>query len=185
MSEKVLFLDKDNTIIKTISGNFTPEFPEDQVLIPGVLGAIKNYRDEGFNIVIASNQKGCTTINQETGKTYKTEASVFEEMRYCLDLISKDRAENVIDRCLWCPDDGKTAFFIDTVGTINFLRSTHTIYRKPNAGMLEYIIENSFFDFKNRDLHFMVGDMESDRECASKAEIAFSFVDTWLKPYGQ
>lgn len=55
---KLLILDKDGTLTKTISGEKFVQHPEDQKIIPGASKAVNYAKQQGYKIAIASNQGG-------------------------------------------------------------------------------------------------------------------------------
>ena len=57
--KRLAILDKDGTLVGTKSGETFVQHPEDQILLPGVEEAIARLVDDGYELVIASNQGGC------------------------------------------------------------------------------------------------------------------------------
>lgn len=55
---KLIILDKDGTLTTPKSGKKFVQHPEDQVLLPGVLDALKWHDSQGHILAIASNQGG-------------------------------------------------------------------------------------------------------------------------------
>ena len=58
MGSPALFLDLDGTVRKTKSGGVCPNHAEDQILLPGVLDKIHEYKRKGYKIVAVTNQGG-------------------------------------------------------------------------------------------------------------------------------
>lgn len=58
MKNKALFLDLDGTLIKTKTGERFPVDKDDWEFIGGVLPIVKRFYNQGYNIVIISNQGG-------------------------------------------------------------------------------------------------------------------------------
>jgi D-glycero-D-manno-heptose 1,7-bisphosphate phosphatase len=139
---RALFLDLDGTIIKTKSGKDYPIDTNDWEFMPAILTLIKKYNDEGFIIIIVSNQGGIEAGIVDAVKFDEK----FDKIR---NEIAQYTGENV--NGMYCP----------------FLNKDH-YHRKPNPGMaytaalkLELSLRNSI----------MVGDMDSDAKFAKNAYI--------------
>lgn len=89
---RTLLLDKDGTLVTTLSGAEFVQNPEDQQLIPGVAETVREYAFNGWQIYVVSNQGGI-----DAG--HKTVADVNAEMRHLMSLIPE------ISGCFYCPND--------------------------------------------------------------------------------
>lgn len=171
---KLLIVDKDQTIIRSrLGGREFVRRPWDQVPIPGVLGTLEKYREDGWKIVIASNQGGIAA-----GK--KTLESTFMEMEFCLELFP------MIDEAFFCPDyEGRHCWRMwrndaglnDEDHRILYdddylyeKRNLSGSFRKPKGGML--VLADDLFP---SDKAFFIGDMETDRQAAIDAGIGFKW----------
>lgn len=87
---KALFLDLDGTVRETKSGRVAPNEPGDQVVLPGRVRKINEYKAKGYKIIAVSNQAGVAlkhlshsdvkrclfSLNEDMGRP-------FDEMLYC------------------------------------------------------------------------------------------------------
>lgn len=172
---KLLILGKNGTLIRPASGNKLVQSPSDQILLMGVDEAILQYAADGWRMAIASNQK-------EVATGHKTLNSAIDEMRYCLNLLHPF----VEVGCL-CPDlEGLECYevrrqnlFIPVERDIEYREYCGT-FRKPNPGMLKYLI-SEFCGFLAADLTrvLMVGDRLKDEQAAQAAGIQFIWADKW------
>ena len=89
--ERVIFLDRDGTVNEEVNYLYRPE---DLRLIPGTADAIRLLREQGFRIVVVSNQAG-------VARGYYAEADVDALHGYMNGLLRKDGAE--IDHFFYCP----------------------------------------------------------------------------------
>jgi len=189
---KLLILDMDGTIRVNGSADFdnlelTSGFinsPKDQKLIPSAIAAIKEFKSKGFTIIGASNQGGVAA-----GK--KSLEDCHLEQGYTLKLLNEEEAD--IDRIYFCPDyEGAKihevyGFVDDRFGDFDFCyyevdNSTadkyRGLYRKPNAGMLNYAI-----DLWNPTGIIFVGDRDSDEQAAKAANVQFIHAHEWRSSY--
>ena len=89
--EKVIFLDRDGTLNKEV--NYLHR-KEDLVLLPGVPKALKAFKEQGYKLVVITNQAG-------VARGYYTEDDVKELHRYMNELLEKAGAG--IDAFYYCP----------------------------------------------------------------------------------
>lgn len=183
MSNKLLILDKDGTLVRPASGNQFVQKPEDQVLLPGVQEAVAHYRSQGFTCVIASNQGG-------VAQGHKSLNDTILEMEYCLKLLPQ------IHAAYFCAYEGNFCHVVRLghltaeLGIDDFLSQrpqlekfrgmNHQIlagsgfFRKPGPGMLCFAM-----NFFKVDYALMVGDRDDDEMAASNAGIEFKWADQW------
>lgn len=88
---KLLPIDKDGTLVETISGETFINKPWDQRPISGVREALAKYAVDGWTIVIISNQAGVAA-------GHKSLESMIAEMQFCLELFPG------IKEAYFCPD---------------------------------------------------------------------------------
>ena len=81
--EKVIFLDRDGTL--NVEVNYLHR-KEDLVLLPGVPEALKAFKDQGYKLVVITNQAG-------VARGYYTEDDVRELHRYMNELLAEQGAE--------------------------------------------------------------------------------------------
>lgn len=184
---KALFIDLDGTIRETISGDKFINNPQDQQLISGVEEAIKRY--ENYLIFGITNQGG-------VAYGFKSIKDTIIEQQITLDLVPQMRL------ILFCPDkEGKELYMVsrDNRGVkIDFEAQSkpcpeaeyfgeesyplaipdYDSFRKPGIGMIQYLLDTFTI---NLEESLMVGDLESDRECAVKAGCEFMWADEWRK----
>ncbi|HEY9626850.1 MAG TPA: HAD-IIIA family hydrolase [Coleofasciculaceae cyanobacterium] len=179
---KLLLLDKDGTLVSPKAGHKFVEHPADQKLIKGVAKTIAQYAAQGWTMAIVSNQGGCSTVNPDTGETYKTLEEAIAEMKFCMHLIPE------VSRAIFCPDrKGVNAWEIlqlpQHLGVFDCLKKrigiqNSGLFRKPQPGMLLYTMQDLEVEAKDC---LMVGDLDADEAAAKAAGIPFMYVGQWLK----
>ncbi len=114
--EKVIFLDRDGTLNEEV--NYLHR-KEDLRILPGVMEAVKAFRDRGFKIVVVTNQAG-------VARGYYNEETVDELHRY---MNEQFRAQGAgIDAFFFCPHHPEH-------GIGEYKKLCHC--RKPETGMFE------------------------------------------------
>lgn len=161
---KVLLLDLDGTIWKPISGGDFAKHHTDYQLIPGMEELILLYKSHGYGIVIVTNQGGIAH-----GIKSMTD---FEKEQKFLHSLFKDNS--TIDLVLMCPFHEK--------GNVEPL-NRRSLLRKPHYGMLvqlELELMENLDVLVDWDKSIMVGDMESDKQCADGAGVKFHWAKDFL-----
>jgi len=143
--ERAVFLDRDGTIIEDTG--YLDECSKIRFL-PRVSEAIKLLNENGFKVIITTNQSG-------VARGYFTEEALQEINRYIRESLAKRRA--IIDGIYYCPHH--------TEGIIEEYRK-ECYCRKPNPGMIEQAVHEFGIDLKNS---FIVGDKISDIEAGHRA----------------
>ena len=144
--ERAVFLDRDGTIIEDVG--YLNECSKIRFL-PRVSEAIRLLNENGFKVIIATNQSG-------VARGFFTEETVREINRYIQESLAKQGA--LIDKTYYCP------YHIE--GTIKeYKKECHC--RKPNPGMMEEAAGEFGIDLKNS---FVIGDKISDIEAGHRAE---------------
>lgn len=164
---KALFLDRDGTIIREISGNVkgTPSSlgyvtkTEEVNLIKNAAGAIALARELGFKIIVITNQsaiaRGWLTIEQ---------LQAINERMY--DLLSEENPDAIIDDLFYSP--------YHTEGVIEeFRKESET--RKPDIGLILKAKKKHNIDLSGS---YMIGDMFTDIQCGVNAGIKTILVKT-------
>ena len=143
--QKAVFLDRDGTIIEDIG--YLDECSKIRFL-PRVGEAIKLLTENGFRVIITTNQSGIA-------RGYFTEETVREINRYIQEYLAKQGA--FIDRTYYCPHHIE--------GTIEeYKKDCHC--RKPNPGMIQKATGEYDIDLKGS---FVIGDKISDIEAGRRA----------------
>ncbi len=147
MSNRAFFLDRDGVI------NFDHGYVSDSEqfdFVPGVFEACKRIIDEGYLIVVVTNQAGI-------GRGYYTEADFLR----LTDWMKQEFASQQIPvtDVRFCPHHG-------VHGQGDYLKDCD--YRKPNPGMLLAAAEAHNIDCTRS---VMVGDKTSDMEAGQRAGI--------------
>ena len=126
---KLIILDRDGTI--NIDKGYIHK-PEDLEFIPGSLEGIKLLQDQGYNIIIATNQSG---INRQ----YYTE---FQYQKFTNHFKTKLKEKKItIDNIFHCPHTTEESCYC----------------RKPKTGMVkDFILENQ------PQTGYVIGDKTSD-----------------------
>jgi len=116
---------------------------EDFEFIPGVIEAMQYLQDKGFLLFIITNQSGIAR-NYYTKDDFNTLTS------WMLDQLKKQNITiSQVEFCPHIPTDNCTC-------------------RKPKTGMIDNILKNFDIDLDNS---WLVGDKNSDIECAKNANI--------------
>ena len=179
---KVLFLDLDGTLRLSTSGGIFIDKPENQKIIDGVEEAIARYKNDWL-IMGITNQAG--VINQ-----HKTLENCIKEQQLTMRLIPQiykiyacpDWGDTmlIIDRLYWSIFDGKLKDRRDITDNQlipSSLQYDYDSFRKPGIGMVQYFI-NIHSPISKA---IFVGDMESDQQCANKANIEFIWAEDWRR----
>jgi D-glycero-D-manno-heptose 1,7-bisphosphate phosphatase len=155
-----LFVDLDGTVRETLSGRVHPIKPEDQVLRPGVLERLREYRARGYAVIGVTNQAGVAF-------GVLSEADV-RAINWRLEV---ELAPGLFDLILYCP--------YHRYGHVSRYRRESEC-RKPNPGMAYTARELLGLDL---GASLMVGDMEVDSLFAQNAGIpAFFWADDFFGP---
>ena len=165
-NKKVLFIDLDSTLIKTISGKTFPEDITDfRVQLP-VLDKIIEKMPNLEMFFIVSNQGGLKTI---------TDKYLFKSKIYAIENICRGYLSSRLDYLS----------FIDDLYCCSMDKNNS--YRKPNTGMLEQLYNQYRVESTNDCI--MIGDAsgkpgdfsDSDKRCASRFDIDYVDVRDFLE----
>ena len=178
--QKILIVDKDGTLTVTKSGAKFVNTPDDQKIIPGAGNALTYAKKKGYKIAVASNQGGVIA-------GYKTDRDAIAEFNYVHQLFPE------IDFSVWCPDygdsigileieNGKGKYRLSDRITLEKEGDIFSPFRKPESGMLEYILDKCNAN-KSEDKILYVGDRPEDKQAAMKAEIMFVWADVFRNDY--
>lgn len=152
--DKIVFLDRDGTINEEVEYLHRPS---DLVILPGVSAALKRLKEQGFRLVVVTNQAG-------VARGYYSETDVDQLHQYMNRLLAEDGAE--IDHFFYCPHHP-----VHGIGA--YKKSCHC--RKPDIGMFE-MAENYFQVDKSHS--YMVGDKLLDTEAGHKYGVSSVLVGT-------
>jgi D-glycero-D-manno-heptose 1,7-bisphosphate phosphatase len=141
---KAVFLDRDGTI--NVDRHYVYKL-EDFEFLPGVPQAIKFLNDAGYKVIVVSNQSGIA-------RGFYTATDVEKLHGYIDGELAKHGAR--IDAYYICPHHP------DFTGECEC--------RKPKTGLVERAVMEFEIDVS---LSYMVGDKESDEECAKAARLRF------------
>ncbi|PID88642.1 MAG: histidinol phosphate phosphatase [Bacteroidia bacterium] len=141
--KKAVFLDRDGTL-NSDKGHYYIYRPEDFVLNEGVVEGLKLLQENGFLLVVVTNQGG-------VAKGVYTEKEVEKVHQKMCALLEKEGVN--LTAIYYCPHH-------DSVATCNC--------RKPKSGMLEKAIEE--YDLEVTKC-YMIGDSERDMEAAARVGI--------------
>ena len=154
---KALFLDRDGTI--NIDRDYVYK-TEDFILIEGVCDIIKRYMQEGYLVIVVTNQSG-------VGRGLFSEDDVKKLHNYADILLSTHGVK--IDKWYYCPHH-------PVYGIRKYKKNCNC--RKPQTGMIEKAVEDFNIDVKNS---LLVGDKEDDIKCGEKMGIKSVYIDEFLK----
>lgn len=141
--EKVIFIDRDGTLIVEPTGTEQVNCLEEMTLLPKVIPSLAGLRKAGFKLIIITNQSGLGTpdnlrdnyelINQKMLEVFKGEGVIFSEIFECPH-YPKDKCE--------C--------------------------RKPKTGMVKEYLANNDIDLENS---YVIGDRPSDMGFAENINV--------------
>lgn len=133
MSERILFVDRDGTILEE-PHDFQVDSFEKMRFVEGVLPALKALREAGWKLVMVSNQDGLGTASFPT-ETFK---GPHELMMQILESQGAHFDEVLI--CPHMPGEGCSC-------------------RKPNTGLVKQYLKRGVLDKHNS---YVIGDRETD-----------------------
>lgn len=149
---KAAFFDRDGTI--NVDVGYLHRI-EDFKFIPGMPEFIKKFNDEGYKVIVLTNQAGIA-------RGYYTEEDMQKLHRYINEQLAKIGAH--IDAFYFCPHHP------DITGPCNC--------RKPKTGMLEKAIKDFDIDVTKSVLF---GDQPWDVECGERCGVkSFNIVNTLM-----
>lgn len=139
MSDKVLFIDRDGTLIEEPEDNQVDALAKIK-LVPGVISALNQLSDAGFRFVMVSNQDGLGTDS-------------FPEENFCLCqdfIIDTFESQGIVfDEVFVCPH----------------LPEDACECRKPRTGLLTSYLANTDLDTERSAV---IGDRDTDLQMAEK-----------------
>lgn len=161
IKKKVLFIDLDDTIITTISGNTFPTDVTDFKIRKEVLDKIVEIFPTIYYVEIVSNQGGIPQFVDEQDFIGKIKAIESFMQKY----LRNHTGRNIFVNSLYCPSNAEICM------------------RKPNTGMLE-----SYSSWNKSEL-VMIGDAsgkegdfsDSDKQCAENFGIEYIDIEDFLK----
>lgn len=161
IKKKVLFIDLDDTIITTISGNTFPTDVTDFKIRKEVLDKIVEVFPTLYYVEIVSNQGGIPQFVDEQDFIGKIKAIESFMQKY----LRNHTGRNIFVNSMYCPLHAEIGM------------------RKPNTGMLE-----SYSSWKKSEL-IMIGDAsgkegdfsDSDKQCAENFGIEYIDIEDFLK----
>ena len=164
-TKKVLFIDLDGTLIKTISGKTFPEDITDFRIQLPVLDKIIEKIPNLTYFFIVTNQGGIGKFATE----YDFQTKLFSIERFC-DMYFRDRIK------IYCSDSDYCASL-----------DKDCYERKPNPGMLEALAND--YGIKSKEECIMIGDAsgkpgdfsDSDKKCAENFGIDYIDVRDFLE----
>jgi D-glycero-D-manno-heptose 1,7-bisphosphate phosphatase len=152
--DRIVFLDRDGTINEEVEYLHRPE---DLVILPGVAEALRRLKEQGFKLVVITNQAG-------VARGYYGEEDVKALHEYLNCLLSKEGAQ--IDRFYYCPHH-------PVHGIGKYRMECHC--RKPETGMFE-MAETRFPVDKSHS--YMIGDKLLDTEAGRRYGVGTVLVGT-------
>jgi D-glycero-D-manno-heptose 1,7-bisphosphate phosphatase len=143
--KRAIFLDKDGTLVKDVPYNVDPEKIH---LTPYALDALKLLQDNGYNLILISNQSGIA-------HGYFTESDLRPVKHKIEQLLHSNKV--TLKDFYYCPHhkNGTVAAY-----------AVECECRKPQPGMLLKAAEEHTIDLMNS---WMIGDILDDVEAGKKA----------------
>ncbi len=140
-----VFLDRDGTLMRDVDYCGDPAKVE---VFPGAREALRRLKENGYKLVIITNQSGI-------GRGYFTE----KEYRAVEAEFVRQLGEGLIDASYYCPA----------------LPGSGSVRRKPGPGMIFEAQRDHWIDLRRS---FMVGDKASDIGCGQNAGVRTILVQT-------
>ncbi len=147
MMNKAIFIDKDGTLIKNVPYNIDPSLIE---LQPFAGEALKRLQDEGYKVIVVSNQSGVArgffdeeeleAVKQELIRLLEDAGVVLNDFYYCPHL---PEAEGAVEAY-----------------------SINCTCRKPKPGLLLKAAQEHTVNIENS---WMIGDILNDTEAGNRA----------------
>jgi len=158
MAEKVVFLDRDNTLIED-PGYIND--PSQVKLLPGVGKALNQLNSMGYKLIVVSNQSG-------VARGIITETALKKIHQKLRDLLSHDNV--LLDEIYCCPyhPEGVVPKY-----------TKESDLRKPKPGMLLQAAEEMEIDFERS---WMIGDAYCDVAAGAQAGCKTILINPSLKP---
>jgi D-glycero-D-manno-heptose 1,7-bisphosphate phosphatase len=138
---RAVFLDRDGVINRKAPGDGYIESPEQLMILPGTVEAIRALNETGYRVLVVTNQRG-------VARGLITVSALDRIHRQLQRALARAGAE--IDAIYYCPHD----------------LESNCKCRKPEPGMLIRAAED--FEIDTR-LSWMIGDSESDIHAGRKA----------------
>jgi D-glycero-D-manno-heptose 1,7-bisphosphate phosphatase len=154
-AERLLFLDRDGTLNRTI-GQRPPDVPEEVDLLPGVAPVLARYVAGGWRLIIVSNQGG-------VAGGYLSEAQAWAVQQRVIDLLGLPVAASYL--CPHLPDGIVPEYAVECPN------------RKPNPGFILMALEQ--FGAPAEDCLF-VGDSITDMQAAEAAGVPYRWADRFF-----
>jgi len=143
MAKRVVFADRDGTLVKSYSGR-PANTVEELELLPGVPEGMREIKEAGLSVVVTSNQAGIAL-------GYMTEGTLCQMNKRMNDLLVAAGAP-AVQSFYWCAHAPRE--FCEC--------------RKPRPGMLLKAAEDLNIDLAHS---YMIGDEVSDMEAAVYANV--------------
>lgn len=165
-NKKVLFIDLDNTLIKTISGKTFPEDITDFRIQLSVLNKIVEKFPKLNHLFIVTNQGGLKSTTAE----WDFKAKLYSIEYFCNTYLDSRLSNYSCSDSIYCSSIDKT-----------------NPYRKPNTAMLESLFTQ--WDVKSKEECIMIGDAsgkpgdfsDSDKKCAENFGIDYIDIRDFLE----
>ena len=145
--QKVIFLDRDGIINKKANEHDYIKSWDQFVFIEGIAEAIKTFNENGFKVVVVTNQRGIALgmMNAED-----------VELIHNKMITDLEKKKAMIYRVIYCPHE-----------------NAQCQCRKPEIGMFLKAEEEFLIDRENS---FMIGDSDSDMQAGRKYGVKSIFV---------
>lgn len=158
----VLCLDADGTIRRSKSGKQFIQGPDDIELMPGIEEKIWDFRNNGYLILVVSNQGG-------VAHGFKSTQQAEAEMDATIKLFKKNPFHGY-KQCYHMADGKEYPY------------NHRSLFRKPCIGMLAEFESEAWKGgfIVDWDGSLFVGDREEDKQCALNAGIPYVDINIFL-----
>jgi histidinol-phosphate aminotransferase len=143
--QKYAFLDRDGTLIHEPQDTYQIDSLDKLQLLDGVIEGLKQLQDQGYKLVLVSNQDGLGTSSFPTADFEGPQRAMMQRLR----------SEGIVfDKILICPH----------------LPVQNCACRKPKTGLFDGWLQDIALDTKRS---FVCGDRDSDKELARNLGLPF------------
>lgn len=156
MSERLLFLDRDGTLNRSL-GHRPPNVPDEVELLPNVASTLARYAADGWKLVVVTNQGGVS-------RGYLSEAQARAVLQRVVDLLPVPVAATYL--CPHMPGAPIAEYDLDCPN------------RKPRPGFILDALAK--FGAQPADC-LLVGDAVTDRQAAQAAGVPFCWADRFFE----
>jgi len=149
LMQKILFLDRDGTLVQEPPETFQVNSLEEMVFLPNVISSLKKLVETDFKLIMVTNQDGLGTDKNPRENYEKINAKMFEIF-------------------------ASEGIFFSHIFECSHFSEENCSCRKPKIGILGNFLETEKFDKNNS---YMIGDRKTDLEFAKNIGVVGFLLD--------